>query len=286
MRQLLTSAAALALLAGVAAGQTNRDLLAINNLQGDSNNNNGLIAFNPTTLPNWTTIGLTGLSGCGAMDFTGASPMNGAPMTLYAVDTFGTGGFYSIDHTTGVATYIGSAGAAVDDFAYNPADGYMYGITGSNLYRFDLGTGGATLVGTYNIGGLETGLGFDSAGNAYIQDLVNDKIYKAAPGSFNAVELYNLLNYGISANYSQGLFVDWSNGNRGYYGALNVNTFDGELWEFDINGGGMFFISNFGPLDPDGLPPVETGDLTAYPIPAPASIALLGLGGLALRRRR
>lgn len=284
MRNTVLGIAALALFAGAAAAQTNRNLVAINNLEGPANNNNGLIAFNPTTLPTWNTIGLTGLTGAGAMDYTGFNPQSGAPTTLYAMDTFGTGGLYSINDATGAATLIAPGVQAVDDFAYNPTDGHMYGIQGSNLYQFNLNTGATTLMGTYNIGGLETGLGFASDGRAFIQDLITDTIYVAAAGSFVATPLYTLP---FDSNFSQGLFVDWSAGDRGYYGALNNTAFDGELWEFDVNGGGLVFISNFGPFDPaDGLPPVETGDLTAFPIPAPSTLALFGLGIVASRRRR
>jgi hypothetical protein len=264
MRNILTGAAAVVVFAGMAAGATDRDLVAINNLQGVTNNDNGLISFNPMTLPSWNTVGLTGLAGVGAMDYTGANPQTGAPYTLYAVDTFGgTGGLYSIDDSTGAVTLIGAAGALVDDFAYNPVDGHMYGIQSDNLYQFDLNTGAVVLTGTYNIGGLETGLGFASDGTALIHDLINDAIYTAPPGSFVATILYSLP---FDTNYSQGLFVDWSQGDRGYLGAFNATSWDGELWEFDILGGSLNFVSNFGPLDPnDGLPPVEAGDLTAHP---------------------
>jgi len=57
-----------------------------------------------------------------------------------------------------------------------------------------------------------------------------------------------------------------------------------QLDSFAADGSGYWLGPEFGPELPDGLPPVECGDLAIMPIPEPASLLLVSLGVL-LRRR-
>ena len=62
-------------------------------------------------------------------------------------------GLYTINPTTGVATFIGSTGpligSSIQDLAANPVTGIIYGTTLTNLYTINPATGAATSVGPY-----------------------------------------------------------------------------------------------------------------------------------------
>lgn len=290
----LIAAASLAAVAGAAGADV--QIYATNNLAPTGDGSDTLIVFDASNPSGYTTIGSLGVAniGFGGLDFDADGNMFG-----YASFIKNTGGaaagLYSINPDTGAATPIGSSVQSLQDIAYNPTNNTLYGINTrfqaeSKLYSIDMGTGAVTELGvmtglpaSHHLGGF----GIDSQGNFFIQDFVTDSIFVGDGLSFS--HLYDM---GIDTNYSQGMTIDWSNGDTGYHGAVGQGVFPNyfsTINTFATDGSGYnAFGPNFGPNDMDGLPPVEPGDLAIRPVPAPAGgLVFLGAScALASRRRR
>lgn len=288
----LIAAASLAALTGVARADV--QIYATNNLAGTPDGSDTLIVFDAANPAGYTTIGSTGVSniGFGGLDFDAAGNLYG-----YASFIKNTGGaasgLYSINTDTGAATPIGSNVQSLQDIAYNPVTNTMYGINTrfqaeSTLYSINLTTGAATSLGV--ISGLPAshhlgGLAIDSQGNFFVQDFVSDAIYVGDGLSFT--HMYDM---GIDTNYSQGMTIDWSRDDTGYHGAVGQGVFPdyfSTINTFATDGSGYnAFGPAFGPNDPQGMPPVEPGDLAIRPIPAPGGAALLAACSCLIARRR
>lgn len=192
------------------------------------------------------------------------------------------GEFYTIEPDTAQATFLGASDVAFGDLAYNPVTERMYGVANlgdgsgvTGLWRDDNGDSiPENFLGPMQHVGIDlpTGLGFDVEGNAFVQDIVTDEIYRAAgddPATF--APYFHL---GFNSNESQGLYV-WAT--TGYYASDNE---DGpENYTFATEHPVDFTLeSTFGAG-------VLIGDLT--PVPEPGALALLAMGGLvAFARRR
>lgn len=291
-RHRTLAAAILASLAGSAHADV--QIFATNNLATTADGSDTLIVFDASNPAGYTTLGSTGIAniGFGGLDFDAEGNLYG-----YASFIKNTGGaasgLYSINTDTGAATPIGSNVQSLQDIAYNPVNNTMYGINTrfqaqSTLYSINLTTGAATNLGA--ISGLPAshhlgGLAIDSQGNFFIQDFVSDAIYVGDGLSFS--HLYDM---GIDTNFSQGMTIDWSNGDTGYHGAVGQGVFPdyfSTINTFGTDGSGYnAFGPVFGPNDINGLPPVEPGDLAIRPIPAPAGAALFASASVLIARRR
>lgn len=281
--KVLIGVAAAGLFAATANGQF---FYATNNLANTNFGTGGdeLIIYDWQTAA-WASQGLINiggnpiLGGFGGLDW-------GFDGTLVGAVSFGgaaPGEIYSINPANGNAVLLGNALTDMSDLAFNPVDGKMYGTdAGANLWvDNDADHIPETFVGTYNIATLETGLGFDAQGNIFVQDLITDIIYKGTGANPGTLVPHITYAAGMT-NFSQGLYVG---GTTGYHGMLNNLALTSENWQFDTNiVNSHFLVSTFAIWGPTGLPEVEVGDLT--PVPGPGSLALLALGGLALRRRR
>lgn len=282
---------------GLSAAASAQTVLAANNLHATNTGIPGdsLISYdfsNPgagfTTLGVFTAPTGAPIDGVSGLDFDG----NAINPTLYATTGFGTapGAVYTVNPNNAQAQLVGFMpnNTPLNDLAWDPNTQTMYGVDGSqNLWRGVENPATASIVGNFGLAsGLEVGLGFDAAGNIYVHDLVSDAIYTGNAGSLTAVSSLHSLPF--DSNFSQGLFVDWSRDSAGMHGALNNTLLTSESWGFgtQVNPGGFNFLGTFATNAGTGLPEVETGDLTRAPVPAPASLALLGLGGLAAARRR
>ncbi len=294
-RKTATIASALAA-AGLmlASAPTEAQMFATNHLAGMPGNSDALIMFDPANPAGYVTVGSLNVPniGFGGLDFDADGNL-WAYASFYKSTGGAAAGLYSINIQTGQATAIGSNFQSLQDLAYNPVDGKMYGINtqgaaNTRLYEVNLNTGATTLVTTFT--GLPTqhyiqGFGFDSNGNMYLQDIANNNILTGQSGNFSV--LYSLDFVGAG---SQGLTIDWSRDNTGYHGSVSQGDYPNYVSTiniFDIHGGGYTIGLPFGPNSPDGLPPVQPGDIAIMPIPAPGSIlAFAAAGMLATRRRR
>jgi predicted RNA-binding protein with TRAM domain len=253
-------------LTATASAQT---MYATNNLSGTNGYTNGgdeLIMFDASDPAGWVQIGEI-IDGSGSVDGLGGLDFD-SDGNLWAANSFGNnpGGIYLVDPTDASAVLVGNAPANMSDLAWNPVLNDLYGTDAAgNLWANVDVPGDATLVGNYGIGSLEVGIAFDSAGNLYMHDLVNDAIYVGPAGDLTNVSvLYDLP---FDSNFSQGLFVDWSGGEDvGYHGALNNSALTTEIWPFAVSGSGYGPILSTFPTHSNGLPEVELGDLTMMPV--------------------
>ncbi|MCB9845984.1 MAG: hypothetical protein H6811_08375 [Phycisphaeraceae bacterium] len=261
----IVCAVSVALCAGLAQGQ---EFYATNNLSPTNFGLAGdeLITYDFDTAV-WTSKGViqtsagTAYAGLGGLDF------NGDGSVLYGSCSFGAtpGVLLSINPDTAIATVLGTSVVPMHDLAWNPADGDLYGTDSTGrLWRNVDQPGAEVLVGSYSVGGfLEVGLGFDSAGNVYVHDLVTDRIYKGLAGSLTTLTILYTLPY--NSNFSQGTYVDWSHGDTGYHGALNGSLLTAENYRWSTTGGGYGPLASVFATWSNGLPEVEVGDLTRKP---------------------
>lgn len=208
-------------------------------------------------------VGRTGFTGSlfSGMDFD----CNG---NLYGYVQTGAVGLYSINQSTGAATFIGSggvlAGQIITDLAFDHGSGTMYGIGASsavpnfNIYSINLGTGVATNLGSTTTGGFSalcTGLAIDAGGTFYAQDLVNDAEFSWA-GPVGAAVLLPF--QGFDANFAQGTTTDRTGAGVFYHCAFNAGAFLTELW---TGTGPKSLVGVIGPFNGStGLPEYETSD--------------------------
>lgn len=239
-----------------------------------------------------TVLGSTGVTdqGFGGLDFDASG-------TLYGVTSFGnsfTGSkLYKVSTTTGAATLVGSLGltaGSVNDLSWNPVTGQMQALVGNgagsnSLFNINLSTGFASFVGniTNFSSGLAVGLSTDSAGNNYLHDIVSDSMFKLNGLSANAMSS----GVGLDCNFSQGMTMNWSNGNAWYVGTVSANpSFYGDLRQMNIATGGTSSVLGVWPMNGNGLPEYEMGDLAIKAVPEPFSLVALGAGLAALARRK
>jgi hypothetical protein len=210
--------------------------------------------------------------------------------TLYASIGFpaaGTGSIYTVNTGTGAATQLGNSSQVLQDLAYNPADGKLYGVNSvaniATLYEVNVGTGAVTAVGNFTglaATNLEVGLACDAQGNFYVHDVASDTIYKGA--GLALAQLYVLPQ---DTNFSQGMTIDWAGNGAGYHAAIGNNPALFSTFNTFNTGGGSYVVGpGWGPFI-GGLPAVEAGDL-AIVIPGPGALSLLAVAGLISGRRR
>jgi hypothetical protein len=280
---------------GLAGAANAQQFIATNNLANTNFGTFGdqLITFDFANPAGWVPIGVimdaagAPVGGVGGLDYNGDGSVlygvvsydDGVPETPFA-----PGDIFTIDPNTGTATMIGQ-GPGLSDLAWDPVTQDLYGVDAAGQLWADVDSGSPVLVGAFSVPTLEVGLGFDSNGNAYVHDLITDIIYTSNAGSLLTLNPLHTLPY--DSNFSQGLHVNWRAGNEGYHAALNNSNLMSENYTFSTQGQPLSYVFQGAfPIDGgSGLPEVEVGDLTTL-VPAPGAIALLGLAGLAGRRRR
>ena len=265
-------------------------IYAPNGLARPTNGPDSLIMFDSADPASYVTIGSMGVAdiGFGGMDFDREGNL-WAYASFYKSTGGAAAGLYRVNTTTGQATLQGAASLqSLQDIAFNPVDNKMYGINTqgvvSRLYTINMTTGATSMIGTLT--GLPSdqhlmGFAIDSQGNYYVQELTSDKIYKGA-----GLAMTELCTIPGDTNYSQGMTIDWSRDDMGYHNAVGQGVYPhyfSQLGTFTTSGN-YVLGPEFGPELPDGLPPVECGDLAIMPIPEPASFVLLAFAAL-LRRR-
>jgi hypothetical protein len=242
-------------------------------------NADDLIVFDVDDPAGYTVVGSMGVANItfGGMDFDADGNLY-AYASLFRSTGGAASGLYSVDTGTGAATPIGNSPQSLDDIAFNPADGRMYGVRSqggtTRLYTINLGTGQVSLVGVVTADPpirQSIGLAFDSAGSVYIHDNGEDMIYKGV--GLSLAPLYTIPQ---DTGFSQGMTVDWSRDDTGYHAAVGQGVFPdyfSQLNTFDADGGGYNLGPAFGPNIPGGdgfnYPPVECGDVAVVPASGP-----------------
>lgn len=239
---------------------------------------NNLVSF-PVNAPALNIVAPVSIDSY-AMDF------NSAGTTLYAVNVAAPFSIGTLNTTTGAyssnATITGlDAADSVTGLSCDPTTETYYMSTnrsgvGGYLYTLNPTTGVATYVTAM---GDSTELFIDIAigptGQMYAHDIAADALYSVDKMT-GAVAMIGVT--GHLANYAQGMDFDYADGNL--YGAVYTGGGTGKFVRFDLTTGAGVVVADTTPWN------VELEMAINSPIPEPASLALFGLAGLALLRRR
>lgn len=199
---------------------------------------------------------------------------------LYAIDnttrTLGT-----VNPDTGIFTGIAPVtGLVVDtdtfiDLTIGP-DGSAYLAAGANLYTMNLATGAASLVGAFSNVSLVIDLAIDRDGVMYAHDIGTDSLLTIDTATAAATTVGP---HGLAANFAQGMDVDWSTNTL--YATIYTGGGTGQFVSWDTSTGAVTTIVDTTPWN------MEMEMAVRSPIPAPASLGMLGVAGLlAVRRKR
>jgi hypothetical protein len=211
-----------------------------------------------------------------AMDFNSAGTMLYGLKNLSATEwELGsispvTGDYTTIAPVSGIPST--PTGLSVD-----PTDETFYLSTGSALYELDPMTGVASEIAIFS-GGTGTELIIDiainSAGQLYGHDIGNDGLYAIdkATGVLTFIGAH-----GLAANFAQGMDFDFATDTL--YATIYTGGGTGKFVSWDTATGAITVLADTTPWN------MEMEMAVSSPIPEPASVLLLALAGLALRRR-
>lgn len=200
---------------------------------------------------------------------------------LYATTT-GTDRLYRIDYTTGKATLIGDLGASLmHGLAYDPCTVTLLGTFGQSegdgLYSIDVSTGAATLIGHIGF--------FDADHRNTVHGLAVDPenrvlygiVAGPAPDWSALIEIDEETAKGTLIGLQTASFAGlaFDPETNVLYGIDNVTS---NLYTIDIHTGAATLIGATGLGNPLGLEDIVI-------VPEPATVGLLAIGGLALRRK-
>jgi hypothetical protein len=247
----ITATLALAAVAGLADAKT---IWAVDNNRRSGETSDRIIKFNSSTPNSVISVGITNVDTLfGGLDFDRAG-------NLYAYATTSAPGLYSINKTTGIATFIGTGGVAagytISDLSFNPSTNQMLALAvqtsafSSIIYQINLNTGVATLVTTLTgAGRLEVGLASSASGRNYLMDVSSNRIFEIVGSTLTPLPA--LLGY--DANFSQGMAIDWSDNGLWAIGAFNADPeplfFDrGQLRTVNADGS-TTLVGRIGPND-------------------------------------
>ncbi len=232
----------------------------------------------------------------------------------------GTGQLYTVDLSTNTFNAVGALGVSYDfgDLAYDSAHGVMYMVNGwgdgfgavNNLYSVNLNTGAASLIGSTGASSL-FGLGYDVATDTLYasSSTLSSGFYKIdrSTGAASAVGDPGHSLDGLTFVGSTKQMVGFEAGPGTIY---SVSTTDGSVTPIGgsgfINNGGIawdagsnmaytidwsgqilrFDVANGWAMTNWGTAPGSFDGLAFKTVPEPVSMIALGVGLVALARRR
>lgn len=193
---------------------------------------------------------------------------------------------FLINQTNGTVQSRGVAqlapGEIFMDISWDPAQQAMYGIAGVSqnspvhLYRIDLNTAAATLVGALDIptpAGC-AGLATTAQGVRYVDDGSRGGLHR-----LNGLSATFLGPEGFTYSVFGGMTIDWSRDGTLYHATYSTATFDAELWTVNLETGEGTFLGAIG---------IQGFLLSAAikPVPEPGGlVSLVLLAACAARRR-
>lgn len=181
----------------------------------------------------------------------------------------------SVASTTTITGVV--AGAGITGLTFGPGNNAFISTfltgTGSQLYSLNINTGVASLVGSMHATNIVIDISMDTAGRMVAHDISTDAFHWVNTGS-GAMTLIG--NHGLAANFAQGMDFDWTNNTL--YAA--VYTGGGTLTYGSVN------LTTGAVTSIPGILSGEYEMAVQSPVPEPTTIAALGLGALALMRRR
>lgn len=246
-----------------------------------------LVTFDSATPGNFTILGnsIANDPFPGGLEFDGAG-------NLYASNHGSGNFFFSVNPVNGASTLIGGsglhAGYQITDLSWDADNGRMLALatlgqtnTAPRLYSVNTATGALTNIGdvTGVNDGVDVSLAVRGDGRIFLHGLVTDRWYSVDQNTLAATPLAPLP---FDSNFGQGGTFDLNDGTL-YHAAFNATAFQGQLWTINPATGAAVFV---GVLGTNVDPLVQITDIAIRVIPEPGSMALAGLSGLALLRRR
>jgi hypothetical protein len=215
----------------------------------------------PGTLTSFSALGSGGTGPNGSLVQGCDFDAGGGFGTLYCIE--GSGGFFTVDTTTGAQALIGVAAVEAPDavrtgLASDPTTGVMYMVatsesspgsgdcaSNSGLYTIDLGTGASTRIGTIPSLSCVIAAGFDNSGQLYAYGVVSDSLVSIDKATGASTVVGPL---GFNANFAQGMDFDGAT-NTCYLFAFNDDNsfgFEGELRTCDTQTGATALVGGLG----------------------------------------
>ncbi len=227
--------------------------------------------FNPSTGAIINTTPITGAPGV-----VGGLAYHAGTDTLYLTST-SLDSLWTLNYNTGVVTQVGlyNVGTTVVMHGLGIDDtGQLYGYStnaalGARFFSINSATGQATGISDPGFGGFGS-LGFVAAtGTMYVADTVGDQLFSIDRNT-GATTLVGP--FGVAAQVGVGMAYDPA------FGMLAVNNSGTDaLYSLNLQTGAATLIAN---LTTSNILSLE------FVIPAPGTVVLVGVGGLAFFRRR